>query len=51
MVYFASEVYKRLGISNSIYRKYMEVLQCEEFAVKKNNRGRRQYIDSTIMVI
>ncbi len=29
IVYSASEVSKRLGISDSNLRKYMEVLQCE----------------------
>lgn len=51
IVYSASEVYKRLGISDSTLRKYMEVLQRERFVVKKDNRGRRQYTDSDIMVI
>ncbi|MBK5491360.1 DUF3967 domain-containing protein [Bacillus sp. TH17] len=51
IVYSASEVYKRLGISDSTLRKYMEVLQRENFVVKKDNRGRRQYTDSDIMVI
>jgi len=51
VVYSASEVYKRLGISDSTLRKYMEVLSREGFAVKKDNRGRRQYTDSDIMVI
>ncbi|MGH0686341.1 DUF3967 domain-containing protein [Bacillus mycoides] len=51
IVYSASEVYKRLGISDSTLRKYMEVLQREGFTVKKDNRGRRQYTDSDIMVI
>ncbi|OTY60374.1 DUF3967 domain-containing protein [Bacillus thuringiensis] len=51
IVYSASEVYKRLGISDSTLRKYMEVLQREGFAVKKDNRGRRQYTDSDIMII
>ncbi|MFE9082169.1 DUF3967 domain-containing protein [Bacillus mobilis] len=51
IVYSASEVYKRLGISDSTLRKYMEVLQREGFVVKKDNRGRRQYTDSDIMVI
>ncbi|VXC69601.1 conserved hypothetical protein [Bacillus mycoides] len=51
IVYSASEVYKRLGISDSTLRKYMEVLQRENFVVKKDNRGRRQYTDNDIMVI
>ncbi|PGA40124.1 DUF3967 domain-containing protein [Bacillus toyonensis] len=51
IVYSASEVYKRLGISDSTLRKYMEVLQREKFVVKKDNRGRRQYTDNDIMVI
>ncbi|MDX5886244.1 DUF3967 domain-containing protein [Bacillus cereus group sp. BfR-BA-00999] len=51
IVYSASEVYKRLGISDSTLRKYMEVLSREGFAVKKDNRGRRQYTDSDVMVI
>ncbi|PGO78145.1 hypothetical protein CN980_09910 [Bacillus cereus] len=51
IVYSASEVYKRLGISDSTLRKYMEVLQREGFTVKKDNRGRRQYTDNDIMVI
>ncbi|HFJ9281505.1 TPA: DUF3967 domain-containing protein [Bacillus cereus] len=51
IVYSASEVYKRLGISDSTLRKYMEVLQREGFVVKKDNRGRRQYTDNDIMVI
>ncbi|WP_255446732.1 DUF3967 domain-containing protein [Bacillus sp. SH5-2] len=38
-------------MSDSTLRKYMEVLQREGFAVKKDNRGRRQYTDSDIMVI
>ncbi len=29
----------------------MEVLQCEGFTIKKDNRGRRQYTDNDIMVI
>lgn len=51
IVYSASEVYKRLEISDSTLRKYMEVLSREGFAVKKDNRGRRQYTDNDIMVI
>ncbi|MED1403846.1 DUF3967 domain-containing protein [Bacillus mycoides] len=51
IVYSASEVYKRLGISDSTLRKYMEVLLREGFSVKKDNRGRRQYTDNDIMVI
>ncbi|MDZ4533889.1 DUF3967 domain-containing protein [Bacillus cereus] len=51
IVYSAGEVYKRLGISDSTLRKYMEVLQREGFTVKKDNRGRRQYTDNDIMVI
>ncbi|HDR7624957.1 DNA-binding transcriptional MerR regulator [Bacillus sp. RC242] len=51
IVYSASEVYKRLGISDSTLRKYMEVLLREGFAVKKDNRGRRQYTDHDVMVI
>ncbi|PFM11719.1 hypothetical protein COJ40_09170 [Bacillus cereus] len=51
IVYSASEVYKRLGISDSTLRKYMEVLLREGYSVKKDNRGRRQYTDSDIMVI
>ncbi|MBM6649021.1 DUF3967 domain-containing protein [Bacillus sp. RIT 809] len=51
IVYSASEVYKRLGISDSTLRKYMEVLQRDGFVVKKDNRGRRQYTDNDIMVI
>lgn len=51
IVYSASEVYKRLGISDSTLRKYMEVLSREGFSVKKDNRGRREYTDGDIMVI
>ncbi|MGS2750099.1 DUF3967 domain-containing protein [Bacillus zanthoxyli] len=51
IVYYASEVYKRLGISDSTLRKYMEVLSREGFAVKKDNRGRRQYTEHDVMVI
>lgn len=51
IVYSASEVYRRLGISDSTLRKYMEVLQREGFAVKKDNRGRRQYTEYDVMVI
>ncbi len=51
IVYSASEVYKRLGISDSTLRKYMEVLQREGFAVKKDKRGRREYSEGDIMVI
>ncbi|MGG0723871.1 DUF3967 domain-containing protein [Bacillus mycoides] len=51
IVYSASEVYKRLGISDSTLRKYMEVLLREGFAVKKDNRGRRQYTEHDVMVI
>lgn len=51
IVYSASEVYKRLGISDSTLRKYMEVLQREKFVVKKDNRGRRQYTEHDVMVI
>ncbi|MGE7635993.1 DUF3967 domain-containing protein [Bacillus paramycoides] len=51
IVYSASEVYKRLGISDSTLRKYMEVLLREGFAVNKDNRGRRQYTEHDVMVI
>ncbi|MDA1775439.1 DUF3967 domain-containing protein [Bacillus cereus] len=51
IVYSASEVYKKLGISDSTLRKYMEVLQREKFVVKKDNRGRRQYTEHDVMVI
>lgn len=51
MVYSASEVYKRLGISDSTLRKYMEVLQREGFVVKKDKRGRREYSEGDIIVI
>ncbi|MFJ8417147.1 DUF3967 domain-containing protein [Bacillus paramycoides] len=51
IVYSASEVYKRLGISDSTLRKYMEVLQREGFTVKKDKRGRREYTEGDILVI
>ena len=51
IVYSASEVYKRLGISDSTLRKYMEVLSREGFAVKKDKRGRREYSEGDVMVI
>ncbi|PFZ02756.1 hypothetical protein COL60_26920 [Bacillus pseudomycoides] len=51
IVYSASEVYKRLGISDSTLRKYMEVLQREGFTVKKDKRGRREYTEHDVMVI
>ncbi|MBE7121669.1 DUF3967 domain-containing protein [Bacillus cereus] len=51
IVYSASEVYKRLGISDSTLRKYMEVLQREGFTVKKDKRGRREYTENDIIVI
>ena len=51
IVYSASEVYKRLGISDSTLRKYMEVLLREGFAVKKDNRGRRQYTEHDGMTL
>lgn len=51
IVYSASEVYKRLAISDSTLRKYMEVLQREGFTVKKDKRGRREYTENDIMVI
>ncbi|MDZ5610202.1 DUF3967 domain-containing protein [Bacillus pseudomycoides] len=51
IVYSASEVYKRLGISDSTLRKYMEVLQREGFIVKKDKRGRREYTEHDVMVI
>ncbi|MGE6367230.1 DUF3967 domain-containing protein [Bacillus paramycoides] len=51
IVYSASEVYKRLEISDSTLRKYMEVLQRENYVVKKDNRGRRQYTEHDVMVI
>ncbi|PFI16131.1 MerR family transcriptional regulator [Bacillus cereus] len=51
IIYSASEVYKRLGISGSSLRKYMEVLQREGFVVKKDKRGRRQYSEGDIIVI
>lgn len=51
IIYSASEVYKRLGISDSTLRKYMEVLQREGFKVKKDKRGRREYTDGDILVI
>lgn len=51
IVYSASEVYKRLGISDSTLRKYMEVLSREGFSVKKDKRGRREYSEGDIIVI
>ncbi|MCS3600166.1 DUF3967 domain-containing protein [Bacillus sp. JUb91] len=51
IVYSASEVYKRLGISDSTLRKYMEVLLREGFSVKKDNRGRRRYTEHDVIVI
>ena len=51
IIYSASEVYKRLGISDSTLRKYMEVLLREGFAVKKDNRGRRQYTEHDGMTL
>ncbi|PEB19746.1 hypothetical protein COO08_05400 [Bacillus toyonensis] len=51
IVYSASEVYKRLGISDSTLRKYMEVLLREGFSVKKDKSGRRQYTEHDVMVI
>ncbi|KMQ16265.1 DUF3967 domain-containing protein [Bacillus mycoides] len=51
IVYSASEVYKRLGIFDSTLRKYMEVLQREGFAVKKDKCGRREYSEGDIIVI
>ncbi|OUB06470.1 hypothetical protein BK708_37170 [Bacillus thuringiensis serovar yunnanensis] len=51
IVYSASEVYKRLEISDSTLRKYMEVLLREGFSVKKDHRGRRQYTEHDVMVI
>lgn len=47
IVYSASEVYKRLGISDSNLRK----LQREKFVVKKDNRGRRQYTEHEGMTL
>ncbi|PEY36643.1 hypothetical protein CN354_13990 [Bacillus cereus] len=51
IIYTASDVYKRLGVSDSTLRKYMEVLQREGYTVKKDKRGRREYTDQDIMVI
>ncbi|MBO1582551.1 DUF3967 domain-containing protein [Bacillus sp. XF8] len=51
IVYSASEVYKRLGISDSTLRKYMEVLQREGYTVKKDKRGRREYTEYDVMVL
>lgn len=51
IVYSANEVYKRLGISDSTLRKYMEMLQREGFTVKKDKRGRREYTENDIMII
>lgn len=48
IVYSTSEVYNRLGISDSNLRKYMEVLLREGFAVKKDNCGRRQYTEHDV---
>lgn len=51
IVYSASDVYKRLEISDSTLRKYMEVLQREGYTVKKDKRGRREYTEHDVMVI
>lgn len=37
IIYTASDVYKRLEVSDSTLRKYMEVLQRESYIVKKIN--------------
>ncbi|TKA00364.1 DUF3967 domain-containing protein [Bacillus thuringiensis] len=51
LIYSASEVYKRLHISDSTLRKYMDVLHREGFRVKKDTRGRREYTEKDVMVI
>lgn len=51
VIYTASDVYKRLEISDSTLRKYMEVLQREGYTVKKDKRGRREYTEYDIMVL
>ncbi|MGE7875364.1 DUF3967 domain-containing protein [Streptomyces venezuelae] len=51
IIYTASDVYKRLGISDSTLRKYMEVLLREGYTVKKDKRGRREYTEYDVMVL
>jgi DNA-binding transcriptional MerR regulator len=51
IIYSASDVYKRLEISDSTLRKYMEVLQREGYAVQKDKRGRREYTEYDVMVL
>ncbi|RHW07162.1 DUF3967 domain-containing protein [Bacillus cereus] len=51
VVYTSSEVYTRLGVSGSTLRKYSDVLEREGYDVRKNNRGRREYLEFDVVLI
>ncbi|MGH0945760.1 DUF3967 domain-containing protein [Bacillus mycoides] len=51
IIYTAKDVYSRLKVSDSTLRKYVEVLHRESYFIKKNKQGKREYIESDIMVI
>ncbi|PFR68929.1 hypothetical protein COK29_26410, partial [Bacillus cereus] len=51
IIYTASDVYNRLGVSGSTLRKYSDVLEREGYKVKKNSRGRREYTEFDVALI
>lgn len=51
VIYTASDVYKRLEVSNSKLRKYMEALQREGYKGKKDKRRRTEYTEYDVMVL
>ncbi|TKH09732.1 DUF3967 domain-containing protein [Bacillus wiedmannii] len=51
IVYTATEVYSRLGVSGSTLRKYSDVLEREGYEVRKNSRGRREYTEFDVVLL
>lgn len=51
IVYTSSEVYGRLGVSDSTLRKYSDVLEREGYDVKKNSRGEKEYKGFDVVLI
>ncbi|EOP20036.1 DNA-binding protein [Bacillus cereus VD131] len=51
IVYTANEVYGRLGVSSSTLRKSSDVLEREEYEVRKNSRGRKEYTEFDVILL
>lgn len=51
VVYTPRDVYERLEVKESTLRKYVDVLQREGYAIKKDKRGRREYTQYDVMLL